>query len=115
MNLSNAGSKALQRLNQGGKETLIMEKTRLQQIWSARIPIAIALTLILSTVIVRFSFGRGWALVAAIVSPVVWLVLRPWRLAPLSDDAADRLRISCTIALCLPILWIGQAYWFWGR
>ena len=58
------------------------------------------LVLGLAPLAIGFAFGRGWRLVAAVISVGLWFLIRPWRFGLTSPDERRQARITGTIGLC---------------
>ena len=64
-----------------------------------------------SHIVVGDYFGKGWALIAAVMALILWYALRPWRLGLLSPEERKAVNFACSVAFIGNLVVAADSYW----
>lgn len=53
----------------------------------------------IAPLVIGFSLGRGWRVVAAVVALLAWFVIRPWRFGLATPNERKQVRLTGSIAM----------------
>jgi len=73
--------------------------------------IVLMLGIVAMEIWVDWQFGAAWGFISAFAGLALWLLIRPWKLALLSQESRRQVLISGTFTLISILVSAGLSYW----